>query len=173
MLFSKPSLPALVWAAAAAVALAVLGSGVQALDMAAMRQGHHVQAVSLDVANDLQAEAEAAEALWRRDTTNLQTFTGSVGGVTADPITQSDSTVQPYEVAGDTFSDYDTAAARSCDNQHNSCADAANSNTSGNVTVADCDEQNTECKAAAASATQTAFTTLTTSDAEFDYFCEL
>lgn len=40
--------------------------------------------------------------------------------------------------------DYATAAGRSCDNQHNSCADVANNQDVANVTVSDCDTQNSE-----------------------------
>ncbi len=81
--------------------------------------------------------------------------------------------------------DFESAANRACDNQHNSCADLANSKQ-GNFAVSDCDKQDSEsfpdlpeipscpsplrysilansgtaaaCKSAATAATQTSFT---------------
>ncbi|RAL64966.1 hypothetical protein DID88_001556 [Monilinia fructigena] len=44
-----------------------------------------------------------------RALTNLQIFTGSLGGVTADPITNSGDHSRPYMVAGDTFPAYTDA----------------------------------------------------------------
>ncbi|EFX01925.1 hypothetical protein CMQ_4996 [Grosmannia clavigera kw1407] len=110
--------------------------------------------------------------LMARSAISLQPFRGDLAGVAADAITQSSDSSRQYEVNGDTFMDFATAASRACDNQHNSCADAANRQTAVNVTVSDCDTQNTECKAVAASATQTAFPVLTTSNTEFDFFCD-
>lgn len=75
--------------------------------------------------------------------TNLQTFTGALGGITAIPV-----------VAGgrgflvDNTSDVGLGAAlqRSCDVQHNQCADLANSGGQS-FTVSDCDQQDTQCEA--------------------------
>ncbi|KAI0174312.1 hypothetical protein BJ166DRAFT_620829 [Pestalotiopsis sp. NC0098] len=111
-------------------------------------------------------------ALFPRQATNLQTFTGALGGASADPITNSGNTERPFEVDGDTFPDFSTAAGRSCDNQKNACAKVANSQQGGSLQVSDCDQQNTECKAAATTATTTSFATLTSSNADFDFFCE-
>ncbi|KJR82674.1 uncharacterized protein SPSK_03584 [Sporothrix schenckii 1099-18] len=69
--------------------------------------------------------------------------------------------------------DFQSAVDRSCDNQHNSCANAANSQKSSSFSVGDCDTQDTKCKAAASSATQTAFTKLTSSSDEFDFYCDV
>lgn len=68
--------------------------------------------------------------------------------------------------------DFKSAADRSCDNQKNACAELSNSKKI-DAPVSECDRQNTECKAAAASATQTAFNALVSSNAEFDFFCDL
>ncbi|KAJ0123305.1 hypothetical protein J7T55_011770 [Diaporthe amygdali] len=104
---------------------------------------------------------------------NLQAFTGALGGIKADAVTNSGQSDRPFEVDGDTFTDFASAAGRSCDNQKNKCAQAANSGGNGaGLEVSDCDTQNTQCKAAINSATQTAFLTLTSSNAEFDFFCE-
>ncbi|KAI4604157.1 hypothetical protein KJ359_000285 [Pestalotiopsis sp. 9143b] len=108
-------------------------------------------------------------ALFPRQATNLQTFTGALGGASADPVR---NTERPFEVDGDTFPDFSTAAGRSCDNQKNACAKVANSQQGGSLQVSDCDQQNTECKAAATTATTTSFATLTSSNADFDFFCE-
>ncbi|KAK9780098.1 hypothetical protein AB5N19_07770 [Seiridium cardinale] len=102
----------------------------------------------------------------------IQFFTNALGGAAASPVTKSDDTERPFEVDGDTFTDFQTAAQRSCDNQKNSCADVANSQQGGSLAVNDCDQQSTECKAAASTATTTSFATLTSSNAEFDFFCE-
>jgi len=40
--------------------------------------------------------------------------------------------------------DFQSAVNRACDNQHNKCADVANSNKKGSLTVGDCDTQNSE-----------------------------
>ncbi|KAF3019765.1 hypothetical protein E8E14_011190 [Neopestalotiopsis sp. 37M] len=107
----------------------------------------------------------------RQASTNLQVFSGALGGASASPITQSSDPDRPFEVDGDTFPDFSTAAQRSCDNQKNACADIANKQQ-GSLEVGDCDQQNTECKQAVSTATTTSFATLTSSNAEFDFFCE-
>lgn len=48
---------------------------------------------------------------------------------------------------GDTFVGENAALGRSCDVQHNACANAANSGAIS-ADVSDCDEQNTQCHAA-------------------------
>ncbi|KAH8754125.1 hypothetical protein F5883DRAFT_431590 [Diaporthe sp. PMI_573] len=103
---------------------------------------------------------------------NLQTFTGALGGVKADAVTNSGNPERPFEVDGDTFTDFNSAAQRSCDNQKNKCAQVANSGGGAGFEVSDCDQQNNQCKEAINTATQTASLTLTSSNAEFDFFCE-
>lgn len=103
---------------------------------------------------------------------NLQAFTGNKGNAPASAITSSGNTDRPFEVDGDTFTDFQSAANRACDNQKNTCAKTANNGSDTTLQVSDCDTQNTQCKAAASSATATAFATLTTSDSQFDFFCE-
>ncbi|PHH50006.1 hypothetical protein CFIMG_006517RA [Ceratocystis fimbriata CBS 114723] len=118
--------------------------------------------------------------LMPRDTSseNLQIFTGALGGAEADPITKSSDSSRPYEVNGDTFPDFATAAGRSCDNQKNACANIANSG-GGSFTVGDCDSQNNECKSTVSAAAVTTFSdgngqlALVTSTPELDIFCEL
>jgi len=76
---------------------------------------------------------------------NLQTFTGSLGGL-APSVTAGG---RGFVVAGesDSFLNVGAATGRSCDVQHNACANAANSGSSS-FTVGDCDTQDTQCKAA-------------------------
>ncbi|KAK1483912.1 hypothetical protein CCUS01_15613 [Colletotrichum cuscutae] len=76
----------------------------------------------------------------RQTTQNLQTFEGNLGGVQASAITKSNDPSRPFEVDGDTFPDFNTAAGRSCDNQKNKCSQAAN-NGPQKFEVSKCDEQ--------------------------------
>ncbi|KAH0426612.1 hypothetical protein CcaCcLH18_10216 [Colletotrichum camelliae] len=77
--------------------------------------------------------------------TNVQTFTGSLGGA-PPPVIQTSGT-RPFSVKGDTFVGKNAALGRSCDVQHNACANAANSGQlSGGVQQ--CEDQNTQCHAA-------------------------
>ncbi|RYP46892.1 hypothetical protein DL768_006989 [Monosporascus sp. mg162] len=110
---------------------------------------------------------------------NLQAFTGALGGFSAPAISQSPDPERPFEVDGDTFTDYQSAVNRACDNQKNECAQAANANRGAvDFAVSDCDRQNTddkavrpdECKDAGNGAAFTKFPT--SSDAEFDFFCD-
>ncbi|KZT09479.1 uncharacterized protein LAESUDRAFT_810495 [Laetiporus sulphureus 93-53] len=80
---------------------------------------------------------------------NLQTFTGAVGGVSAPAVTQaSDGKFIVTSEEQDEFVNLSAALGRSCDVQHNQCADAANASGNASFTVSDCDTQDTECKAA-------------------------
>ncbi|KAJ8080663.1 hypothetical protein AAF712_008368 [Marasmius tenuissimus] len=75
---------------------------------------------------------------------NLQTFTGSLGGQAAPAVTAGG---RGFLVEGsDSFVGVGAALNRSCDIQHNKCANAANSG--GDFTVGQCDQQNNDCKAA-------------------------
>ncbi|KAK6067962.1 hypothetical protein SCUP515_09875 [Seiridium cupressi] len=63
----------------------------------------------------------------------IQFFANALGGAAASPVTKSDDTERPFEIDGDTFTDFQTAAQRSCDNQKNACADVANSQQGGSL----------------------------------------
>lgn len=54
---------------------------------------------------------------------DLQTFTGALGGIRAPSIVQSNDRERPFEVEGNMFSTYMEAAIRSCDVQKNDCSD--------------------------------------------------
>ncbi|RKU43644.1 hypothetical protein DL546_005230 [Coniochaeta pulveracea] len=124
---------------------------------------------SLDITDQLDFELELRP---RQTPTDLQVFTGALGGIKASAIAQSGDPNRPFEVDGDTFNDFKTAANRACDNQHNACADQANGDRNAGFKVGDCDEQNSKCKAAIDTATTTSFAVLFSSNAEFDFFCE-
>ncbi|ESZ94179.1 hypothetical protein SBOR_5457 [Sclerotinia borealis F-4128] len=90
-----------------------------------------IYAADIDVRQaDVQLEGEFSRefgnGLLGRALTNLQIFTGSLGGVTADPITNSGDHSRSFMVEGDTFPAFTDAVSRSCANQNNKCADAAN-----------------------------------------------
>ncbi|WQF77445.1 hypothetical protein CDEST_02459 [Colletotrichum destructivum] len=78
--------------------------------------------------------------------TNVQTFTGSLGGA-PPPVIQS-SGDRPFSVNGDTFVGKGAALGRSCDVQHNACSRAVNSGQLDGE-VSQCDEQNNKCRAQA------------------------
>lgn len=77
--------------------------------------------------------------------TNVQAFTGSLGGV-APPVISS-SGPRPFTVNGNTFVNIGAAIQRSCDVQHNLCANAANGGAlSGGA--GQCATQQDECEKA-------------------------
>ncbi len=80
--------------------------------------------------------------------TNVQTFTGTLGGP-APPVVSSAGS-RPFSVNGNTFVNSGAALQRSCAIQHNACADAANSGKlSGGV--GQCETQEDACNAAGGS----------------------
>ncbi|KAI4252168.1 MAG: hypothetical protein LQ352_004429 [Teloschistes flavicans] len=78
---------------------------------------------------------------------NIQTFTGTLGGPPPPVLQTSDA--RPFSVNGNTFVNAAAALQRSCDIQHNACANAANS---GKMTggVGQCETQQKACAAAGA-----------------------
>ncbi|KAH8662157.1 hypothetical protein BX600DRAFT_437576 [Xylariales sp. PMI_506] len=110
--------------------------------------------------------------LFPRQASTIQVFTGVLGTATAAPISASTDPARPFEVGGDTFPDFATAAGRVCDNQMNACADQANSQNQDPFSVSDCTTQQTQCESAIKTATVTSFSTITSSNADFDFICE-
>jgi len=105
--------------------------------------------------------------------TPLLAFTPALGGAVAPPITSTGDPKRPFQVGNSDFTDFASAANRSCDDQHNACAKIANDKALSNgLRVTDCDVQMDACKAAQKSATVTSFAVKTSSDAQFDYFCD-
>ncbi|KAK0469659.1 uncharacterized protein EV420DRAFT_55475 [Desarmillaria tabescens] len=80
---------------------------------------------------------------------NLQTFTGALGGVTAPAVTAASD--GQFQVEGNSeFKTVQDALGRSCDVQHNQCANQANATgNQGGLTVAACTDQQTQCNAIA------------------------
>lgn len=96
-----------------------------------------VSAILTSVAAAQTTEAAAGE--------NIQAFTGTLGG-TAPPVISSNGD-RPFSVNGNTFTGSGAALGRSCDIQHNACANAANSGQLAGG-VAQCEQQSADCKAA-------------------------
>ncbi|KAF3048464.1 hypothetical protein E8E11_007631 [Didymella keratinophila] len=86
----------------------------------------------------------------RRQTGNLQTFTGALGGIAATPAQNSGDAKRPFQVKGDTFVNLSAALARSCDQQFNACANAANGGDQ-TLSTAQCTSQKDQCDAATSS----------------------
>jgi len=102
-------------------------------------------AIATSAAAAATTSAAAAASTAAASGGNLQTFTGALGGVAAPAVTAGG---RGFVVANnDDFVNLAAALGRSCDVQHNQCADAANSG--GSFSAADCDTQDTQCKAAA------------------------
>jgi hypothetical protein len=78
---------------------------------------------------------------------NFQPFTAGLGNILPPPITKGG---KGFIVDGDEFINLSAAQGRSCDKQHNACANAANASRTAGFTVGDCDKQNDQCKAATA-----------------------
>ncbi|KAK5452351.1 hypothetical protein LTS15_007417 [Exophiala xenobiotica] len=81
--------------------------------------------------------------------TNVQTFTGTLGG--PPPPVISSSGDRPFSVNGDTFVNIGAALQRSCAVQHNACASAANSGALAGG-AGQCETQETACNAAGSGA---------------------
>jgi hypothetical protein len=89
--------------------------------------------------------AKATGAANNAQGVNVQTFTGTLGG--APPPVISSAAEKPFSVNGNTFNGESVALGRSCDIQHNACADAANSGQLAGG-VGQCETQLAACRAA-------------------------
>ncbi|KAL2210194.1 hypothetical protein CC79DRAFT_484605 [Sarocladium strictum] len=125
---------------------------------------------SLDMADELAGQWRMGLRP-RQASANLQAFRGALAGESAPGITNSGDPERPFEVDGDTFTDFESAVNRACDNQKNACAEQAN-NGGADIEVSDCDSQSDECKDAGRSATETSFDAVVSSDADFDFICD-
>ncbi|KAF7861737.1 uncharacterized protein EAF02_010691 [Botrytis sinoallii] len=97
------------------------------------------------VTSTITAVAAAASTGTSATGTNVQTFTGTLGG--APPPVVSSAGDRPFSVNGDSFVGEGAALQRSCSVQHNACASAANSGSIAGG-VAQCETQETACNAA-------------------------
>ncbi|KAF7316820.1 hypothetical protein HMN09_00415100 [Mycena chlorophos] len=109
--------------------------------------------ISTSSSTDAQASTAAATATASSSTSaasaNLQAFTGSLGGVTAPPVATAGSNQFSVDDGTDSLFDKQAdALKRSCADQHNECANAANADLNDDFTVGDCDTQQTQCLAA-------------------------
>jgi len=111
-------------------------------------QSNDDQAVSVASSGATPAATEAAVSS-ASASGNLQKFTGALGGAAAPPVTAGG---RGFVVSGesDSFLNLSAAVGRSCDVQHNQCADIANSaaGKASGLTVGQCDQQDTQCRAA-------------------------
>ncbi|RHZ44622.1 uncharacterized protein CDV56_103588 [Aspergillus thermomutatus] len=87
-------------------------------------------------------EAAAAPPLGRRQ--DLQSFAGTLGGA-APAVTSTGDAERPYGVDGNTFTDFESAAQRSCNEQFDSCQKIANTDPSASFSLQDCQNQLTSC----------------------------
>ncbi|KAL4800648.1 hypothetical protein BDV19DRAFT_353454 [Aspergillus venezuelensis] len=69
---------------------------------------------------------------------------GTLGGSTP-AITETGDSERPYAVDGNTFTDYTSAAQRSCNLQYDICQLAANTDESVTFTLDDCQDQQNDC----------------------------
>lgn len=87
----------------------------------------------------------AAFAAPVRRQNNAQSFTGALGGFEATPVLDSGDATKPFDVNGDTFVNLNGALQRSCDQQFNACANAANGGDA-TLSVDACSEQKSESR---------------------------
>ncbi|KAE8328798.1 hypothetical protein BDV39DRAFT_203701 [Aspergillus sergii] len=73
-----------------------------------------------------------------------QAFTGTLGA-SVPLVTNTGDSERPYGVDGDTFTDYESAASRSCNNQFDSCQKIANTDQSSSFSLQDCQDQLSSC----------------------------
>ncbi|KAA8619486.1 hypothetical protein Alg130_02880 [Pyrenophora tritici-repentis] len=129
------------------------------------------------ITTDWEQSLVPRHTLFLRQVSDLQTFTSALGGTKASPITNSGDAKRPFKVDGDTFTDFETAAQRSCDNHNNG---NNNNDNKDKLTVNQCDEQKNKCNAAQKSAPVKDFNSAVASTnigpdpdfPDFDLICE-
>jgi len=120
---------------------AVVVNGAQSADCAAQTV---TVTVAADAAQNTAVAQQAAQNNAQVQGGNLQTFAGALGGA-APAVTPGG---RGFEVANNAdFLNLSAALGRSCDVQHNACANAANSNKDAGFAVSDCETQNSACRA--------------------------
>jgi hypothetical protein len=95
------------------------------------------------VSSDYEISLVPRHTLFLRQVSDLQTFDQALGGTRASAITNSGDTKRPFTVDGDTFTDFNSAAQRSCDNQFQACQKAANGNNNNGGSQAKTNQVNT------------------------------
>lgn len=176
-------------AAALGITIILISGGAAAEASSASQYCHHQQSYVADqVRRGLQPrQTGSGVGTGAGAGANVQVFSGALGGIRAAAVTTTGDALRPYAVCGDTFMDFASAAARSCDDQMNSCAEVANAG-GANFSVGDCETQASRCNEAikidstttAAPVISSAIQTTTpvslslvSQNANFDYFCEV
>ncbi|KAF2830872.1 hypothetical protein CC86DRAFT_434831 [Ophiobolus disseminans] len=99
----------------------------------------------------LSVSALSSARILRVRQANAQSFTGALGGIAATPILDSGNEDRPFQVKADTFVNLAAALQRSCDQQFNGCANAANGGDAA-FSTQECQAQKDDCSAAGAAA---------------------
>ncbi|KAI1092142.1 hypothetical protein F5B19DRAFT_455698 [Rostrohypoxylon terebratum] len=125
-----------------------------------------------DLMEELRRDLELGLFARQQPITNFQQFTSApLGGQAAAQIVSNDdddAKSRPFKIEGgtrsdgQTFTDFNSAASRVCDDQKNDCADLSNKGGTS-FKVSDCDTQDNQCKQA---------NTPTDEDDQFLYFCD-
>ncbi|KAL4754015.1 hypothetical protein BDW72DRAFT_167203 [Aspergillus terricola var. indicus] len=76
--------------------------------------------------------------------THLARRANTLGGDTP-AITETGDSERPYAVDGNTFTDYESAAQRSCNIQFDNCQLIANTDSSASFSLEDCQSQQSDC----------------------------
>ncbi|KAM0165774.1 hypothetical protein ACHAQE_002107 [Botrytis cinerea] len=138
---------------AAAVTSTITAVAAIATDSSSMLSLASVASVAATSIASVASSASAAAAASSTGTTatgtNVQTFTGTLGG--APPPVTSSAGDRPFSVNGDSFVGEGAALQRSCSVQHNACSRAANSGSLAGG-VEQCETQETACNAASGAA---------------------
>ncbi|OTB04652.1 hypothetical protein M426DRAFT_149912 [Hypoxylon sp. CI-4A] len=121
-----------------------------------------------EIRRDFQMSLFARQQLAGKD---FQRFNAALGNMTPAQIVLNDgddSEQKPFKIVGgtrsdgETFSDFNSASNRVCDDQKNDCADLSN-NGGADFEVSSCDQQDNDCKDA---------NKPTDEDDSFLYFCD-
>ncbi|KAK3319701.1 hypothetical protein B0T19DRAFT_404269 [Cercophora scortea] len=102
--------------------------------------------IAVNAATTLVTAATPAQTAAAGSAANIQKFTGTLGGA-PPPIASDGASKRPFTVKGNTFVNLGAAVQRSCDVQHNACANAANSGALAGG-IAQCETQQAACVAA-------------------------
>lgn len=128
--------------------LPIAGGGVATTDDAVAIATASCSVVTRTVTNTaataISSPAATEEPTSTNAGVNIQSFTGSLGG--PPPPVVSSASSRPFSVNGNTFTGQAAALSRSCDIQHNACADAANSGELAGG-VSQCATQLASCRA--------------------------
>jgi len=107
-----------------------------------------IQPTSTTPAETITTSNSSPSFVVSQGTSNLQTFTGALGNISAPQVFNIGN--GQFSVEGNSvFNSEKNALSRSCAVQHNDCGDAANADHDGSFTVNDCDTQEAQCNSVA------------------------